>query len=315
MAKYSTAVEDVTFGMEYECTVPLGSIGDHSIHIGAWRDPSSLGQDFPNFWKGKTDASIRAREGRTDLEAVSPILLGASGLLEAMSVAESLCVHGARVNLSCGFHVHIGFKSIMGMNPLWRDVAEWVRRLILLVGYYENGLLAVTGSQSRIDNHFCRSIKGTWETRVDYLKLNQRGSFLTDLIGAGIASRYDLLNLTNLFSNDKSTVEFRSFPGTLNPIKVAAYVQIALGLAVKAAEETGSAKHWGLRENGTKHHHPFRNWEDEWMMLRAALGWNNNKGAKHYGWLLPWEDWSTRILDEMLKMARKLDTAGVRSRN
>src|SRR5690606_27691315 len=46
--------------------------------------------------------------------------------------------------------------------------------------------------------------------------------------------RYHVLNLTNILSNGKPTVEFRLFAGTTNATKAIAYVRLCLGIVEKA---------------------------------------------------------------------------------
>ena len=58
---------DLTFGIEFETTIPLGA-----IPVGTWGNPApALG--LPEGWKVKNDGSIRATNDRQGAEFVSPV--------------------------------------------------------------------------------------------------------------------------------------------------------------------------------------------------------------------------------------------------
>ena len=62
-----------------------------------------------NHFKVVRDGSI---QGNLPIECVSPILKGKNGMKSLKAVCDSLNESGARVNKSCGLHVHIGLQNI-----------------------------------------------------------------------------------------------------------------------------------------------------------------------------------------------------------
>ncbi|MHA1364764.1 MAG: amidoligase family protein, partial [Candidatus Freyarchaeota archaeon] len=131
-------------------------------------------------------------------------------------------------------------------------------------------------------------------------------------------SRYMSLNVTNIGSYDKNTVEFRLFPGTLNSTKIAGYVQLALGLCEKARVEKRAGAPWLAKyDPESRFYSPEKSWSDElerlfralgWYPLFRALGWYPK--GKLYGWILG-TDALKPVKAELRRLARKLDDTGI----
>ena len=223
----SEKAQGFTFGVEIECFVKNGS-----LPRGTCRMPSEVGHGFPIGWKIKTDSSLHSRlRNHRAVEIISPILKGVDGLQQVELVSALLRQNcDARVNRTCGFHIHVGAKSVAG--PMADDVAGWVSNLINLVGQHELALYASTGSRFRATKcRFTRSIKADYtESKREELKKKKWDVLKQQVTGM---SRYRTLNVNNLY-NQKMTVEFRVFEGTLNFTKMLGYIQMALGLCEKA---------------------------------------------------------------------------------
>lgn len=302
-----------TFGVEFELTYPE-SLDYNGTFYGDSED--GIGPGFPDGWFRKDDGSLRSGRGRYTAEVIGPIMQGRDDLQEVKEVAKSLYQHGCRVNSSCGFHVHVGYSPVIGtLADDSSGLIEWLRRLLTLVCFHEKGLFATTGARSRLDNHFCQSNREHWSGAISWLKRESYLSYskvnffrnTTSRIG-----RYLLLNTTNIESNRKQTVEFRVWPGTLNPLKAEAYIQLALGLCQKAACEVNSgATPWQAKyDPSSKFYAPEVSWAKEANKLIRALGWR--KGGRQYGRLFPIQgridqDRSTVLIRQM---ARKLDSEG-----
>lgn len=97
---------EMTFGIEIECCMPdetdLPFCGYHNGYQVRW---------LPAGWMAQADMSIVAPVGFRSVEIVSPVLKGAEGIQQVMTVLEALRGKGAKVNASCGFHVHVGFPD------------------------------------------------------------------------------------------------------------------------------------------------------------------------------------------------------------
>lgn len=181
-------------------------------------------------WKAVHDGSLRDHTGRT-CEVVSPILTWTD--VDALqAIVRALRAAGARVNESCGMHVHVDgaafkadpskVKNMMALAYRWESVAVTIARVL-------------QGRQI-----FCRTLDTALVDRFRSL----RPRSLTDVAGAWYGngrtigsghydqSRYRWINVHALF--DKGTIEFRLFNGTLHAGHVKANVLFALGMAACA---------------------------------------------------------------------------------
>lgn len=210
-----TRSEDFTFGIEIETHMPMGSV-DVGSH-GCGRQVEWL----PQGWLADRDPSISAPLGRIKCEFVSPVLRGAEGLRQALAAIREIKARGGKVNASCGLHVHVGFDK--------HDTAS-LGRLINLVASHEAGIYAITGSKSRERGTGSASIYGTnWCKSI-----KQYGSIRN--FARRSHDRYHILNV----ATRKPTVEFRAFGSSLNPVKVAAYVRVCVGLVQKSLDSKRS---------------------------------------------------------------------------
>jgi hypothetical protein len=86
---------------------------------------------LPEGWKAECDDSINNGSGGHKCEIVSPVLRGPEGLAQVVEVLRTLEAKGQRGNVSCGVHVHVGWK---------RDwPSEALARLVTIVAYVEKG--------------------------------------------------------------------------------------------------------------------------------------------------------------------------------
>lgn len=269
---------DLTFGIEIETTLPAGTLPVGGYFTGA--DVAGL----PG-WKAKTDASIRGSRGRVGCEFVSPVLRGAEGIravLHALTVIRGL---GARVNASCGFHVHVGFDA---------SNRAGLKRLVTLVANFEKAIFAATGTKGRERGAYCRG-------------LAQHGDSDAAQQRAGIV-RYHVLNLTNLTTNRRPTVEFRAFGGTLNPVKVVGYIKLCLGLVERALK---AKRVTNFTAPPTSETSPIKRGGEGTTALNRLfyqLGWTKGRTDHTYGDVGPvGPAWKT-IKNELIRLAQAYDS-------
>jgi len=178
-------------------------------------------------WKAVYDGSLSDHSGRT-CEVVSPILTWTD--MDALQgIVRALRAGGARVNHSCGMHVHVdgaAFKAspskvrnLMALAYRWEPVAVNIARVL----------------QNR--QGYCKTLDTALVDRFRTL----RPRSLTDVAAAWYGngqiagrghydqSRYRWINVHALF--DKGTIEFRLFNGTLHAGHVKSNVLFALGMA------------------------------------------------------------------------------------
>jgi len=232
----SSKAEQFSWGVEIECFIPERAVNELGIRIGSYHAGCPLPQPFPAGWTAERDGSLRSdRRGYVPVEIVSPILQGRAGIEQVKQVAQTLKNLGARVNPSCGFHTHIGGRSVVGPDDA--AVAEWAAKLLYQTAMHETALYASTGTHRRENGSYARTVKAQKRTadRVRRAPKPRKPEVLRDAIyGMG---RYHALNLTNLFSH-KPTAEFRWAAGTVEAVKTVGHICTCLALAERATETT-----------------------------------------------------------------------------
>ena len=127
-------------------------------------------------WKLVTDSSL---SGNDTFELVSPILVGEAGLKELETVCWVLDLCNAKVNDSCGFHVHMDAANFS--METWKNLALTYKHLEPVIDSFMPG--------SRRNNQYCRSLHGISDTAFC------RASTITDLQHVFNNRRYYKLNL------------------------------------------------------------------------------------------------------------------------
>jgi hypothetical protein len=254
----------ITFGIEIECLLPDEYVERHNVHMGGYHTNSRfMPAPFSN-WAITSDGSLVSERGFRACEIVSPVLTGLAGIRETAAIYEHLQANGFKVNDSCGAHVHIGLKSLLGGRINDEKLgARVIRRLVNLVSQHEFGLVAITGNRRRLRNHYCQSIKS-----LGSFSLDETRTITRVLSKAEDADRYHMLNLKNL-NTDKQTIEFRVFAGTTLPEHAVSYIFTAMGLCQRACEVPA-----GPTFNPDDTHTDFG---DEAIALQRRLGWYNGK--------------------------------------
>lgn len=249
-------------------TIPALRVGER--HNGEKVDPALLPTFEGKAWKAERDGSIVSPNyNRTGIEFVSPVLKGRAGLQHLVEVTKGMKELGARVNASCGFHVHVGFPT----NDL-----RALQRLVHLVAGFESGLFAATGTKSRERSRWCKPIKSDFQG-INYRELAANRSGMRR---GAVADRYHSLNLENLLGGRQPTVEFRIFAGSLNPAKIAAYVQLCLGL-VELALRTKIPSKWNAGPAGKTYGPEIGQGQREVNRLMVKLGWTDGSNTSSAG--------------------------------
>lgn len=270
---------EFTFGVEFETTMPAGSVVVGGYHRGV-QVPF-----LPTGWTAQHDGSIRATNGRMGVEFVSPILKGAEGLKQVLEVIDILNARGAKVNPSCGFHIHVGG---FGADQ------KTIDKVTTLAANFEKAIFASTGTKNRERGMFCQSI--------------QRYGNTTQAVSGSSRVRYHVLNLTN--TQRIGTVEFRAFGGTLNKVKVTGYLRLCLGLverAVKATRKTNFTAKTPVESSPIA-----RSGEGQTALNRLfyQLGWTKGRSKVVFG-NIDCEN-APGIVDvkrELMRLAAKYDSA------
>jgi hypothetical protein len=249
------SASEFTFGVEIETHVPAATVAIGHYHHGLTQQLAGL-----EGWETSRDCSIQAPPGREGCEFVSPILRGAEGLAKLVKAIATINALGAKVNASCGVHVHVGWDG---------DEAE-LDRLINLVARHEKAIYATTGTKSRESGRYCRGIR----------RYGNKQAAKT----ANTSSRYHVLNLTNLTTGRQRTVEFRAFSGSTDAVKILGWVRLCLALVEKAKVVTRPAA-WTLKQTAATS--PVKRageGQTEVARLMYAIGWTRGDSPRVYGW-------------------------------
>lgn len=159
--------------------------------------------DHTDHWKLVTDGSL---SGNNTFELVSPILHGEQGLEELEKVCWVLDLCNAKVNDTCGLHVH--------MDAAEFDLTTW-KNLILTYKRLE-GVIDNFMPHSRRNNHYCKALTAITENSIKHARN------IGELRAAFFHNRYHKVNL-EAYARHR-TVEFRQHGGSTNFTKMSAWV-------------------------------------------------------------------------------------------
>lgn len=211
------------------------------------------------IWKITNDSSIVTENGGDQCELVTPILTETD--IETLQViVQKLKAAGAKVNESCGLHIHIGADGL---------TATAIKNLVNNVASHEELLFKALNVHARrrryckpLDKNFLNRLNANKPTTLDELGelwyQRPAGAFPTHHYHS---SRYTTLNLHAVFT--KGTVEFRLFNGTLDPDEVKTAIQLCIALVdnaktvkrtiykpVQTANERFAMRTWLTRPQG-----------------------------------------------------------------
>ena len=159
--------------------------------------------DHTDHWKLVTDSSL---SGNNTFELVSPILHGEQGLEELEKVCWVLDLCNAKVNDTCGLHVH--------MDAAEFDLSTW-KNLILTYKRLE-GVIDNFMPRSRRNNHYCKTLTAITENSIKHARN------IGELRAAFFHNRYHKVNL-EAYARHR-TVEFRQHGGSTNFTKMSAWI-------------------------------------------------------------------------------------------
>jgi len=231
--------ESITFGVELETTIPATSgvvVGPY--HGGSTvRNGAHVGTNLPlvaptyngSHWKAERDGSIRVNPGRMACEFVSPILQGGDGVEHLLQFVDWAKVIGANVNGSCGVHITVGVKSIIGTDDP-QAMSEYGRKLAHIARWHAMSLYGQTGTGRHL-NRYSHTLGDDVGTLVRQMERNSNPARKAD---AASRCGRGMINFKKLFTH--GVIEFRVFAGTLNRHKLLHHLATVLGLCRRAAE-------------------------------------------------------------------------------
>lgn len=202
-----------TFGVEIECThaprprlmqaVQSKGVGIFS-YVGCYAGCHT--DNHPNRFKIVSDGSLTGADCN---EVVSPVLGSRGGFASLKKVCESLKEIGARVNKSCGLHVHIGAA----------DLTDEQYCNVFKNYHYLQGVIDSFMAPSRRNSRWCRNLDGDEIIYcVNRYQIKQ-------------ACNFDRYLVVNPMAYDRHrTIEFRQHQGSTDFTKIQNWVKFCAKL-------------------------------------------------------------------------------------
>lgn len=195
------------FGIEFEAyNVEMQVLKQALNRAGIECEVEGYNHNTRPHWKLVTDGSLT---GTNTFELVSPILEGENGINEVEKVCRVLENCRAKVNKTCGTHIHFDASQI--------KLAEW-KRIYINYARLETTIDNFM-PESRRNNRFCEGFRNitNFETRInDCTSLTQ----IENIFGR---SRYFKINPMS-YSRHK-TIEFRQHSGTIEFDKISNWIK------------------------------------------------------------------------------------------
>lgn len=220
-------------------------------------------------WKVMRDASITREAGGDPLtwenavELVTPIL-HYEDIETLQHIVRALRKAGAKVNDSCGIHVHVGAGKFD---------ARHLRNLVNIINSKEDLIYDAMGVLRNREDRYCKKIYPEFlmEVNAPSQPLGSREDIIDTWYESQGESwnRNDHYNDTryhglNLHAVDtKGTVEFRVFNSTLHAGKVKAYIQFCMAVVSQALAQKSASP---TKTTTTNPKYTFRTW-----LLRLGL--------------------------------------------
>jgi hypothetical protein len=194
------------FGVEFEAyNVNMHTLADALNAAGIACEVESYNHAPQNYWKIVTDSSL---SGNNTFELVSPILQGNAGLEQLKTVCRVLGECGAKVNKSCGTHVHFDAAGF--------DIEMWKR---LYINYFKlENIIDGFMPPSRRENTYCRGLRNiaNFEARIGH------AANIDEIATVFHNDRYYKINPVS-YARHK-TCEFRQHGGTVEYEKISNWI-------------------------------------------------------------------------------------------
>lgn len=202
-----------TFGVEMECFVNRGAIASAAERTGmAYEYEGYNHRDGHSYFKFTTDGSV---QGMADpIECVSPVLAGTDGKRMLKNACKTLNTANAKVNHTCGLHVHIGAAKLTEKQ-------------------YCNVFVNYMYLEAVIDTFMAESRRGNNAYYAATLQDHKYGLTNATTIAHvrnTLGSRYHKVNAES-FARHK-TIEFRQHAGTTNYDKIINWVNFCGKLVI-----------------------------------------------------------------------------------
>ena len=204
IARAGYDISKYTFGIEIECI----NLDPYQLQELCERSGIAIQRENYNHttretYKIVTDGSL---QGNNAYEVVSPVLKGAKGENEIKTLCDNIQQTSARVNTSCGLHVHIGAAGLT-MNTIKNVYINYYRLECIIDSFMPR-------SRRGSNNNYCRTLQNIFdfEAKID------RCDDCDEIAWVFRGDRYFKVNACS-YARHK-TIEFRQHSGTIEAEKI-----------------------------------------------------------------------------------------------
>lgn len=240
-------MEKRTFGVELEFTGISRVTAIRIIAVTISKDINADGEyaggaydrycykdDKDRVWTIVRDSSITASVENGQCELNTPVLKGSKDIELLQEIIRNLRKYGAKVNSSCGMHIHLGAGDLTAVNMrnlanIWHKNESMFFRAFQVDDNHRNTCFC-----QPMDEEFSKEIN---EIKTSELSINEllcrfyhcdRDSLRSNLEYHYNTHRYRALNFHSY--GRLNTIEFRLFNATLHAGKVKTAIQFVLAL-------------------------------------------------------------------------------------
>lgn len=281
-------MKDQCFGVEVEMTgltrgqaaqALANYFGTEPYYVGGGYDKWSVKDPDGKAWSIMSDSSI-VTEMKTEsgymhtsnieyrVEMVTPKLTYAE-LPRLQECVRQVRHAGAKVNHSCGIHVHVDASS---------HTPQTLRNIVNIMASKED-LIYKTLQVQVSREHYCQKADTRFLEELNHKRpktMNEVEQMWYNGYGGRYIhyddSRYHGLNLHSVFS--KGTIEFRMFNSTLHAGEVKSYIQLCLAISHQALVQRGASR---IKTQPENEKYTFRTW-----LLRLGLIGDEFKTARQH---------------------------------
>lgn len=249
--------------------------GTGATHVGGAYDAYTIRDPQGRQWKIVLDGSIlcESRRGESasrlySVEFVSPICQY-QDMETIQTLVRKLRGAGAKVNSSCGIHVHVDASA---------HTPQTLRNMVNIMAAKEELLYKALQVQvgreyycKKADLRFLDDVnrkRPKTMAELEQLWYNGESNRYTHYD----TSRYHALNLHSVFS--KGTIEFRLFNSTLHAGEVKSYIQLCLAISHQALVQKSASR---SRTHSDNEKYTFRTW-----LLRLGMIGDEFKTARQH---------------------------------
>ena len=235
------------YGFEFEIQVPNAKVAEVGIIVNSYHSENYGGtaDPLPDFfnkylcpvtgdvipWKAERDGSLWRKDGYTQMEFISPPMIGEGAFLTTWKMLQKLQELGCKVDFSCGLHIHVGLESITG-DAKADEVVAFLVELNKFVISFQDGLYAQTGTRRDIwlnkGTKYCRPFTKVSDVIQvsEQIRSKRKGTKTSEdmKLIKRMANKYSPLNCTKIEDGGAATLEFRFMASTLNFEKVALHL-------------------------------------------------------------------------------------------